>query len=84
MPWESRGNQRYFYRSIRLNGRVRTLFLGAGPVAELAAAMDLLAQVEEAERLLLEEGLEAGSDGLGEAIRALAGPNGAEDSPTRA
>lgn len=39
MGWESRGGNRFFYRSLRRNGRVVRRYLGRGPHAELAARM---------------------------------------------
>ncbi len=40
MGWERRQRGgRYFTRSIRINGRVRRLYLGAGPFAESVAAL---------------------------------------------
>jgi hypothetical protein len=46
MGWQKRGGGLFFYRSVRVGGRVRTYYLGAGPVAELAAAMEQLRQIE--------------------------------------
>jgi hypothetical protein len=40
MPWKTRGSTRHYYRSVREGGRVRSVFLGSGPVAELAALDD--------------------------------------------
>ena len=38
MAWEYRNGKRYYYLSQRENGRVRKLYFGSGPEAELAAA----------------------------------------------
>src|SRR5688572_28571797 len=41
MAWEARrGGRRYLYKSIREGNRVRKVYLGAGPTAELAALWD--------------------------------------------
>jgi hypothetical protein len=44
MGWERRGTATYYYRRVRLVGRQVRVYLGRGPMAELAAA------VEEARR----------------------------------
>jgi hypothetical protein len=46
MPW--RGN--YYYRSERVNGRPRQVYVGSGVIAQLAAQLD----VEEGDRRKLE------------------------------
>jgi hypothetical protein len=40
MPWYERGQKKYFYRSKRINGKPRRLYLGTGEAAERAAAED--------------------------------------------
>lgn len=35
MAWERRGNRSYFYRKERINGRVRSVYVGRGEVAVL-------------------------------------------------
>ena len=37
MAWESRNGRQYYYIKRRINGRVQSIYLGAGPMAELAA-----------------------------------------------
>jgi hypothetical protein len=37
MAWERRGKQRFYYRSIKVNGRVKKIYFGRGREAELAA-----------------------------------------------
>jgi hypothetical protein len=48
MPWDKRGEKRYFYTAERVNGRPVRRYVGAGPAAELAAAADDLLRVERA------------------------------------
>ena len=38
MAWLVRNDRRYFYRSVRVGGRVTRQYLGSGPEAEEAAA----------------------------------------------
>jgi hypothetical protein len=38
MPWLQRGQNRAFYQSLRIDGRVVHRYLGSGPAAEQAAA----------------------------------------------
>ena len=37
MAWKQRGNRRYLYKSVREGNRFRSIYLGTGEVAELAA-----------------------------------------------
>ena len=46
MGWEPRGNKFYYFRYRKLNGRVTRQYLGAGAVAELAAAADALRRAD--------------------------------------
>lgn len=42
MGWETRGNNKYYYRKEREpGGTVRSVYVGAGPVGELAALYDM-------------------------------------------
>jgi hypothetical protein len=38
MGWQRRDSRRYFYLARRRNGRQENVYLGKGPIAELAAA----------------------------------------------
>lgn len=40
MSWETRGNNRYYYRRRKINGRVVADYIGAGYVAEAIAGLD--------------------------------------------
>src|SRR4051812_48267505 len=50
MGWEQRGDRRIYYRSERAGGRVRRVYVGSGPVAELAANLDELRRLERQAR----------------------------------
>jgi hypothetical protein len=70
MSWETRGNNRYYYRRRKVNGRVESEYIGAGGVAELLAAGDDLArqrrQLEAAEWRAIVEADRRQSDELAE------------------
>ncbi len=59
MAWEARGRGRYYYKVSRDNGRVRRLYLGTGPVAELAAQDAELRRAERQARARSQARLEA-------------------------
>lgn len=40
MSWETRGNQRYYYRRRKVNGQMVTEYLGNDWLAEIAAKQD--------------------------------------------
>ena len=46
MGWQLRGNERYYTRSRRVGGKVTRIYVGKGPVAELAAALDATRKAE--------------------------------------
>jgi len=47
MGWERRGNSRYYYRKRREGDRVVSEYVGSGPLAELASALDDLTREEQ-------------------------------------
>ena len=49
MGWEQRGNSTYYYTAAREGGRVVKKYVGAGPVAELAAQLDTIRRAERTE-----------------------------------
>ena len=59
MAWEARGGCRFYYRVVRDDGRVRRLYLGNGPVAELAARDAELRRAERQARARSQARLEA-------------------------
>jgi hypothetical protein len=40
MGWETRGGQRYYYRKVRIGGKVVSEYVGAGEVAEACFNLD--------------------------------------------
>ena len=75
MAWEARGGGRYYYRVVRDGGRVRRLYLGNGPVAELAARDVELRRAERQARARSQarlESAEAASRELAELTDLLA------------
>ena len=46
MPWEHRGQKKYFYRTERVRGRAVRRYIGTGQAGELAAATDGLRRLE--------------------------------------
>ena len=46
MGWEARGNRLYYFRYRKVDGRVTRQYLGAGPVAEVAFAADVLRRAD--------------------------------------
>src|SRR5437763_779615 len=65
MAWEKRGNRRYFYRSVRCDGKVKRLYCGTGDVGNLVASADAL---RRAERWAAEEARRAERDQLEAAV----------------
>ncbi len=48
MSWETRGNNRYYYRRRKVGGRVIAEYVGAGDVAEALARLDDIDRRERA------------------------------------
>jgi hypothetical protein len=86
MAWETRGNQSYYYRSRRVNGKVVKEYVGSGDLADSIAALEALdrqrgemerseAQAERREQAELEDEIEAYcrqvDDTLAEVLTAL-------------
>lgn len=49
MSWQSRKGYLFYYKSLRIGGRVRCWYFGSGPAGELAALFDLLRKIERLE-----------------------------------
>ena len=80
MAWEQRGNRDYYYRSVRVGGRVVKEYGGGGLMGYLAAESDEDRRDERAARRERERvererwaALEAQSDDMTELTDALAG-----------
>ena len=50
MAWERRRNQRFYYKSVRAGGKVKKVYFGKGPAAELAATATEWGQRHRKER----------------------------------
>jgi len=48
MAWEKRGSSMYYYRKQRNGDRVRSVYLGRGPGADMCAEADVEALLERA------------------------------------
>ncbi len=46
MPWRLQGNKRYYYRSIRVDGKPRNIYVGCGVAGAAGAAADQLHRIE--------------------------------------
>jgi hypothetical protein len=67
MGWELRGGRRYYTRSRKVGGRVLREYIGRGPEAELAAALDAARRAEQTRRrqaARAEQARLAGADSL--------------------
>jgi len=76
MTWQKRGNRRYYYRKRRHGDRVISEYIGAGQLAETAAALDdVERQIRRAQRRRRQElrALDAQVNQVCDLIRALTG-----------
>src|SRR3954447_10261663 len=51
MGWEKRGKARFYYRGVRVNGRVKKVFCGGGALGRVAAELDARRRDERQARL---------------------------------
>ena len=79
MAWEKRRGSRYYYQSVREDGRVRKRYIGRGEVAELVAHADEAMARVRRERMIRERAelekmrsLLESADEMGEAVESLA------------
>ena len=74
MAWERRGDKQVYYRSRRINGQVKKIYLGSGPRAQIASEHDRLQQEEksreQATRKLI-EALDSQTDTLNQTTKTL-------------
>lgn len=49
MGWEKRGNNSFFYRKERINGKVRSIYIGRSETAFLIGKLDEIKQLEKAQ-----------------------------------
>src|SRR5260370_23738778 len=52
MAWEKHGRRAYYYRAIRVAGRVRKVYCGGGMVGQLAAAADARRRADQQAQLV--------------------------------
>jgi hypothetical protein len=76
MPWKTINGRSYYYKQRKVSGKVRSQYIGAGPVAELLAQRDGASSAQrEAERQDLrnlkaeQNALDKQIDELGAAVR---------------
>ena len=50
MGWEQRNGSSYYYRKERIGKRVRSVYVGSGLVANMAAQLDALERDEQGEK----------------------------------
>jgi hypothetical protein len=81
MPWVQRKSKRYYYRSFRERGRVRTVYVGTGQVAESAAAAD---NARRAARAAQQTGLRTEQGRFGEVDGVVDHASQATDAVVRA
>jgi hypothetical protein len=78
MSWEKRGNGRYYYRKRRVGKTVYSEYIGAGPGAELVAALDqkerdrrAAARTAELEAQRADLAIDRELDRLGDIVRTI-------------
>lgn len=78
MGWETRGNNQYYYRKLIENGRIRSVYIGTGPLADAWAEIiehehqALAAEREAWQRMVsAEHKIDQSLSDLGTILRAL-------------
>ncbi len=72
MGWERRGNNTYYYRKMRTNGRVRSVYVGQGEIAALASRLDATQREEREAQQVKERQDQRAFDSLHQSIDNLA------------
>ncbi len=68
MGWERRGNYSYYYRKMRIAGRVRSVYVGQGEIAVLTARLDKMQREEREAQRANERQEQRGFDSLDQSI----------------
>lgn len=72
MPWLKKRNGRlYYYRAVFHNGRRTNVYIGRGPLADLAAQQDAQAARDRAQRLQLAKRQRARDAALDKSVKEL-------------
>jgi hypothetical protein len=71
VSWQVIGNRRYYYRHPKVDGRPRRVYVGTGPAAELAAAVDELRRLKRAIERRQLAGERTRLEGAGAALEAV-------------
>lgn len=75
MPWLVRTGYRYYYRSRKVLGRGITTYVGAGDVADQAAAEDARRRAERQARRTARRAEEVYHDAADASVHALSAPS---------
>ena len=59
MSWEGKGNKKYYYQKERVGNKVRSIYIGKGPIAQLtAAAEEIQRNDRRLQRMIINQVLE--------------------------
>lgn len=73
MGWERRGKNSYYYRKMRTNGRVSSVYVGQGEIAVLTAQLDAMQREKRETQQVKELQDQRDFDSLDQRIDNLAG-----------
>ena len=71
MSWETRGNNRYYYRRRKVGGQIETEYIGSGTVADFIARQDEIDRQRRAAAAAEWQALVADDQSLAETIAAV-------------